>query len=240
MEAEWSVGKFPFGLSIVFVLPLWFYLANIIFYWEAPPAGAGRHISELIQDAVEKNWGIRKFYKTFLSERPDDIPRVEKQPGRNRYFLVQLDPASGKKQRLGEVSSTDELRIKINFSEISPVCLQGVPEGGKLEHVYDDIAIYVDLFNYLFYAPGLTEENLVEINPKLTYRSLGDGIWLGQYADYIKAVSYLLLAYLVAFILWAVMCGISIWFLWSDIHGWLKRRKLKQVLLDEEKFEHEL
>ena len=39
--------------------------------------------------------------------------------------------------------------------------------------------------------------------------------------------------------LWAVMCGISIWFLWSDVHGWLKRRKLKQVLLDEEKFEHE-
>ena len=93
---------------------------------------------------------------------------------------------------------------------------------------YDYIRVNVDLFNYLFYAPGLTEENLVEINPKLTYRSLGEGIWLGQYSDYIKAVFYLLLAYLVAFILWAVMCGISIWFLWSDIHGWLKRRKLQK------------
>ena len=92
---------------------------------------------------------------------------------------------------------------------------------------YDYIRVNVDLFNYLFYAPELTEENLVEINPKLTYRSLGNGIWLGQYSDYIKAVFYLLLAYLVAFILWAVMCGISIWFLWSDIRGWLKRRKLK-------------
>ena len=92
---------------------------------------------------------------------------------------------------------------------------------------YDYIRVNVDLFNYLFYAPGLTEENLVEINPKLTYRSLGEGIWLGQYSDYIKAVSYLLLAYLISSILWAVVCGISIWFLWSDIRGWLKRRKLK-------------
>ncbi len=92
---------------------------------------------------------------------------------------------------------------------------------------YDYIRVNVDLFNYLFYAPGLTEENLVEINPKLTYRSLGDGIWLGQYSDYIKAVFRLELSYFISYILWAVMCGISIWFLWSDIRGWLKRRKLK-------------
>ena len=85
----------------------------------------------------------------------------------------------------------------------------------------------MSLFNYLFYAPGLTEENLVEINPKLTYRSLGDGIWLGQYSDYIKAVFRLELSYFISYILWAVMCGISIWFLWSDIRGWLTRRKLK-------------
>ena len=375
--------KLYFGfLGLFFILLLWLYLGSF-FRWSSLNGNFsrynvdGRHINELIQDTVEKNWGIRNFYESFSSQNPwcdliikDPVSKQETRLGYvswsetifsitlfgTHYACIQGDRNAGGVLNplydgLGRPISSkwnDRLRfyyypdykvglfnlamffyvlgpvvcyfflflllLGVRFSryivaictwitfllwipflwshfpqprnysssyqdtcflmrENEPVLRRVLSEQPDISLVelpflkalpmengddmlnktffpgeaqernihngigfvskkpffpYDYIRVNVDLFNYLFYAPELTEENLVEINPKLTYRSLGDGIWLGQYTAYIMAVFCLKLSYFISYILGAVMCGISIWFLWSDIHGWLKRRKLKK------------
>lgn len=76
---------------------------------------------------------------------------------------------------------------------------------------YNYIRINVDLFNYLFYAPGLTLDDLNELNDQMEYRYLGNDIWLGQYRKYIDAVTELHRAYVISILLWSIMILISIY-----------------------------
>ena len=178
-----------------------------------------RNYSSSYQDTWHLMWENEPVLRRVLNEQPDialvELPFLKALPMENGGDLLNKTFFPGEAQERN-------IHNGIGFVSKKPF------------FPYDYIRVNVDLFNYLFYAPELTEENLVEINPKLTYRSLGDGIWLGQYSDYIKAVFRLELSYFISYILWAVMCGISIWFLWSDIRGWLKRRKLKLISAEEE------
>lgn len=72
----------------------------------------------------------------------------------------------------------------------------------------DYIRINVDLFNYLFYSPNLTSHALEASNSRLTYRYLGNDIWLGQYQSYINATLRLIYAYNTTIILWIIVIGI--------------------------------
>lgn len=47
---------------------------------------------------------------------------------------------------------------------------------------YNYVRINLDVFNYLFYAPDVND--LKQINPLLEYKNLGNGFWLGSYAEF--------------------------------------------------------
>lgn len=76
---------------------------------------------------------------------------------------------------------------------------------------YNYIRINIDLFNYLFYAPKLTKQDLESINARMEYRNLGDGIWLGQYHNYVSAVKCLPWAYGISLLLWGIMIAVSLY-----------------------------
>lgn len=74
---------------------------------------------------------------------------------------------------------------------------------------YDYVRINVDLFNYLFYSPKLTAENLEKINPHMTYKPLADGFWLGQYTDYIDWNKRLNFCYYVTVFAWLASLALA-------------------------------
>lgn len=78
---------------------------------------------------------------------------------------------------------------------------------------YDYIRINVDLYNYLFFAPSLTQKELNSINPQMKFRYLQDGIWLGRYANLISLSMWILIAYMIATPLWAIVLFFSCYFL---------------------------
>lgn len=45
----------------------------------------------------------------------------------------------------------------------------------------------------------------------MEYRNLGDGIWLGQYHNYVSAVKCLPWAYGISLLLWGIMIAVSLY-----------------------------
>ena len=75
---------------------------------------------------------------------------------------------------------------------------------------YEYIRINIDLFNYLFYAPDLKQDDLKKINAAMTYVHLKDDIWLGQYQLFIGNIHRIVYIYILACLMWLVVLSYSI------------------------------
>jgi len=89
---------------------------------------------------------------------------------------------------------------------------------------HDYIRINIDLFNYIYFSPTLTETQLSEINPVMVFTNLKNGLWLGQYNIYIEQVKFILLSYYLTFIIWGILI-IHLYVLWKK---WKPEPQLKQ------------
>jgi len=93
------------------------------------------------------------------------------------------------------------------------------------EFFYEYVRYELNPLMFIFSGNNLSDPK--RINSAMTYRKLGDNVWLGQYEDLIKKTQEFNHVRLCYTCIWLLATGGFLWFAW-----WIRRRQLRQLLTE--------